>query len=77
FACTTKYPLRKMIYFALDAITSFSTTPLRISTWLCMMSAGVAIALLVYTFIRWLFFCERGGSSDAKAASSAARLSLA
>ncbi|MBY5538897.1 glycosyltransferase family 2 protein [Rhizobium leguminosarum] len=54
FAGTTKYPLRKMINFALDAITSFSTTPLRISTWLGMMSAGVAIALLVYTFVRWL-----------------------
>ena len=32
FAGTTKYPLRKMINFALDAITSFSTTPLRIAT---------------------------------------------
>ncbi|WP_064694613.1 glycosyltransferase family 2 protein [Rhizobium aegyptiacum] len=54
FAGTTKYPLRKMIHFALDAITSFSTTPLRIATWLGMISAGVAVALLVYTFIRWL-----------------------
>ncbi|ANM05042.1 glycosyltransferase family 2 protein [Rhizobium phaseoli] len=54
FAGTTKYPLRKMINFALDAITSFSTTPLRIATWLGMVSAGVAMALLVYTFVRWL-----------------------
>jgi dolichol-phosphate mannosyltransferase len=54
FAGTTKYPLRKMINFALDAITSFSTTPLRIATWLGMISAGVAMALLVYTFVRWL-----------------------
>lgn len=54
FAGTTKYPLRKMINFALDAITSFSTTPLRIATWLGMISAGIAMALLVYTFIRWL-----------------------
>ncbi|MBB4477679.1 glycosyltransferase family 2 protein [Rhizobium etli] len=54
FAGTTKYPLRKMINFALDAITSFSTTPLRIATWLGMISAGVAMALLVFTFIRWL-----------------------
>ncbi|MBB3655465.1 dolichol-phosphate mannosyltransferase [Rhizobium sp. BK650] len=54
FAGTTKYPLRKMINFALDAITSFSTTPLRIATWLGMISAGVALALLVYTFVRWL-----------------------
>ncbi|MBB2676232.1 UNVERIFIED_ORG: dolichol-phosphate mannosyltransferase [Rhizobium esperanzae] len=54
FAGTTKYPLRKMINFALDAITSFSTTPLRIATWLGMISAGIAMALLVFTFIRWL-----------------------
>ncbi|MEB3042406.1 glycosyltransferase family 2 protein [Rhizobium mulingense] len=54
FAGTTKYPLRKMINFALDAITSFSTTPLRIATWLGMISASIAMALLVYTFVRWL-----------------------
>ncbi|MBX4997388.1 glycosyltransferase family 2 protein [Rhizobium lentis] len=54
YAGTTKYPLRKMINFALDAITSFSTTPLRIATWLGIVSAGVAVALLAYTFVRWL-----------------------
>ncbi|SCB57453.1 dolichol-phosphate mannosyltransferase [Rhizobium aethiopicum] len=54
FAGATKYPLRKMINFALDAITSFSTTPLRIATWLGMISAGVAVTMLVYTFVRWL-----------------------
>ncbi|OEC96698.1 MULTISPECIES: glycosyltransferase family 2 protein [unclassified Rhizobium] len=54
FAGTTKYPLRKMINFALDAITSFSTVPLRISTWLGLASAGCAALLLVYTLIRWL-----------------------
>lgn len=54
FAGTTKYPLRKMINFALDAITSFSTVPLRISTWLGLASAGCAALLLVYTLVRWL-----------------------
>ena len=54
FAGTTKYPLRKMINFAIDAITSFSTVPLRISTWLGMVSAACAILLLVYTLVRWL-----------------------
>ncbi|AYG65472.1 MULTISPECIES: glycosyltransferase family 2 protein [unclassified Rhizobium] len=53
FAGTTKYPLRKMINFALDAITSFSTVPLRISTWLGLVSAGCAAMLLLYTLIRW------------------------
>ncbi len=34
FAGETKYPLRKMIRFAIDGITSFSVMPLRIATWL-------------------------------------------
>ena len=54
FAGTTKYPLRKMINFAIDAITSFSTVPLRISTWLGLASAGCAALLLFYTLIRWV-----------------------
>ncbi|MBM7045209.1 glycosyltransferase family 2 protein [Rhizobium lusitanum] len=54
FAGATKYPLRNMINFAIDAITSFSTVPLRISTWLGMVSAACAILLLVYTLVRWL-----------------------
>jgi dolichol-phosphate mannosyltransferase len=41
FAGETKYPLRKMLRFALDAITSFSVVPLRIATWLGLM-AGLA-----------------------------------
>lgn len=54
FAGTTKYPLRKMINFAIDAITSFSTVPLRVSTWLGMVTAACAILLLAYTLLRWL-----------------------
>jgi len=30
----TKYPLRKMVRFAIDGITSFSAAPLQIATWL-------------------------------------------
>jgi dolichol-phosphate mannosyltransferase len=54
FAGKTKYPLRKMVNFAIDAITSFSTVPLRISTWLGMVSAACAILLLIYTVVRWI-----------------------
>jgi dolichol-phosphate mannosyltransferase len=43
FAGETKYPLRKMIRFAIDGITSFSIVPLRIATWLGMLSGLVAI----------------------------------
>jgi glycosyltransferase involved in cell wall biosynthesis len=34
FAGVSKYPLRKMIALALDAITSFSVAPLRLITWI-------------------------------------------
>jgi len=41
FAGETKYPLRKMLRFAVDGITSFSTVPLRMATWFGLL-AGVA-----------------------------------
>jgi glycosyltransferase involved in cell wall biosynthesis len=43
FAGETKYPLRKMIRFAIDGITSFSIVPLRIATWLGLLSGLAAI----------------------------------
>ncbi len=43
FAGETKYPLGKMIRFAIDGITSFSVVPLRIATWLGVGAAGVAL----------------------------------
>ena len=42
----TKYPLRKMVRFALDGITSFSFLPLRLATWL-----GFAVSLLSFLYI--------------------------
>lgn len=54
FSGETKYPLRKMIGFALDAITSFSTTPLRVSTVLGLATAAVAFMLLIFTVMRWI-----------------------
>ena len=38
----TKYPVRKMLRFSLDAIASFSHTPLQIATYLGFLFAGVA-----------------------------------
>ena len=43
FAGETKYPLRKMLRFAVDGITSFSIVPLRMATWLGLLSGLVAI----------------------------------
>ena len=42
WAGETKYPLRKMIKFALNGLTSFSTVPLRWATWLGFAFAVVA-----------------------------------
>jgi dolichol-phosphate mannosyltransferase len=42
----TKYPLRKMVRFALDGITSFSFLPLRLATLL-----GFAVSVLSFLYI--------------------------
>lgn len=49
YAGETKYPLRKMVKFALDAIFSFSNTPLRIATYagIGIVGLGVMGALLI------------------------------
>ncbi|WP_374707021.1 glycosyltransferase family 2 protein [Paenibacillus sp. J31TS4] len=46
FAGETKYPLKKMIRFALDAITSFSYKPLKLATYL-----GFALSLFSFVFL--------------------------
>lgn len=48
FAGTTKYPLRKMVKFALDGITSFSTLPLRFAIWLGVLSGVIAVVIGVW-----------------------------
>ncbi|GBG11415.1 glycosyltransferase [Paenibacillus sp. MY03] len=53
FAGETKYPLKKMIGFALDAITSFSHKPLKIATYLgFFLSLGSFIYLIVILYQR-------------------------
>lgn len=51
---TSKYPLGKMIKFALDGITSFSTTPLRMIVWLGVATLAISVILIVNTFIQHL-----------------------
>ena len=49
----TKYTLRKMVRFSLDAITSFSHLPLQLSTYAGLLFAGVAfIAIPVVLGLR-------------------------
>lgn len=53
FAGETKYPLKKMIKFALDGITAFSYKPLKLSTYLgFLLSAGSFIYLLAVICIK-------------------------
>jgi polyisoprenyl-phosphate glycosyltransferase len=53
FSGQTKYPLRKMLLLALNAITSFSYFPLQVATYFGFVSAGVAIlAIPVVVYFR-------------------------
>jgi dolichol-phosphate mannosyltransferase len=54
FAGITKYPLRKMVRFAIDAITGFSIRPLRISIYIAMWFLVVAVLLSFYIIYSWL-----------------------
>lgn len=55
FAGDTHYPLRKMVKFAIDAITSFSIVPLRMATWLGVAAGMVAILVAVWAVYVRLF----------------------
>lgn len=47
----TKYPLAKMIRFALDAMTGFSTAPLRFASHFGLALTGASLLLFVYIAI--------------------------
>ncbi|HWU60818.1 MAG TPA: glycosyltransferase family 2 protein [Ensifer sp.] len=49
-AGTTKYSYSKLLRLALDAITGFSARPLRIASWAGVITAFIALGLLIYTF---------------------------
>jgi glycosyltransferase involved in cell wall biosynthesis len=55
FAGSTKYPVRKMLNLALDAIVSFSTVPLRVLAVVGLGSAALALLGIVYAFVVRLF----------------------
>lgn len=53
FAGKTNYPLRKMLRFAADAITSFSHVPLQLATWLgFLVSAFAFLYILVVVALK-------------------------
>jgi dolichol-phosphate mannosyltransferase len=54
FAGETHYPLRKMVRFAIDAITSFSTIPLRFASLLGMGFGVAGLLALIWVGVSWL-----------------------
>ena len=52
----TKWSFRKLFRFAFDGITSFSTVPLRVWTYVGGVISLCAIAAAVFFFVRTLFF---------------------
>jgi polyisoprenyl-phosphate glycosyltransferase len=55
YAGKTKYPTRRMISFALDAVTSFSTAPIRIVTGLGFVLVAFCAVVLGWTIYIKLF----------------------
>ena len=54
FAGESKYPLKKMLSFAVDGITSCSVKPIRMITSLGTLVFTVSIVMLIYFLIVWL-----------------------
>jgi polyisoprenyl-phosphate glycosyltransferase len=53
-AGVSKYPLSKMLRFALDGITGFSIRPLRVASYLGFLFGATGMSLLLYAFYSWI-----------------------
>lgn len=53
FAGESKYPLRKMLAFALDGITSFSVRPLSLIVWIGLLIILLAVAAVIYALVQY------------------------
>ncbi len=58
FAGETKYPLRKMIKFAADAITSFSYKPLKLASYAGFLISLTSFAYLIIVLCQRLFTAQ-------------------
>lgn len=58
FAGQTKYPFRKMLKFAFDAITSFSTVPLKLMIYLGFFVSFIGLLGVLYIIYIKLFTTE-------------------
>jgi len=55
FAGSTKYPFKKMFRLASDAILSFSTTPLKVASFIGFITSIVAFVGIIYSLYMRLF----------------------
>ena len=55
FAGESKYPLKKMIAFAVNGITSLSVKPIRLITALGVTIFSLSLLYVIYVFITYLF----------------------
>jgi len=64
-AGTSKYPLMKMLGFALDSVISFSFAPLRLAIWVGFGAIAASFAGIIYALIIRLYTTEwvRGWAS--------------
>ena len=53
FAGESKYPLKKMLSFAMEGVTSLSVKPLRMITGLGFLIFLVSLVMIVYNLARW------------------------
>ena len=60
-AGTTKWNYGKLVNLAIDGITSFTTAPLRVSTYVGFVVSVVAFVYILYLLIRPLFGVPTGG----------------
>jgi dolichol-phosphate mannosyltransferase len=54
FAGETKYPLNKMMRFALDALTGFSSAPLKLASHAGLWLSFGSILLIIYIAYAWI-----------------------
>lgn len=49
----SKYPLKKMLSFSIDGITSFSTAPLKFITFIGLTMTLISFAMIVFALVRY------------------------
>ena len=64
----TKYPLARMVRFAVDAITAFSVVPLMASMTIGWVMAAIGFAFFVYSIVGWLLHSNLPGWTSLMAA---------